>query len=141
MRLVIDTNIFVSALLLPRSTPAQLVRLWTAGRFDVVTAMEQLDEIARVTRYPKVRERLRPAVAGRLVNQLRHRATLLADLPLVEVSLVEVSPDPYDNYLLALAGVGKADLLVTGDKRDLLALKRHDGALIVTARAALEHLY
>jgi len=117
VRLVIDTNIFVSALLLPRSTPAQLVRLWTAGRFDVVTAMEQLDEIARVTRYPKVRERLRPAVAGRLANQLRHRATLLADLP-----LVEVSPDPYDNYLLALAGVGKADLLVTGDKRDLLAL-------------------
>ena len=135
MRLVIDTNIFVSALLLPRSTPAELVRLWTAGRFDVVTAEEQLDEIARVTRYPKIRERLRPAVAGRLVNQLRHRATLVADLP-----LVKVSPDPYDNYLLALAGVGKADLLVTGDKRDLLALKRHDGALIVTARAALEHL-
>lgn len=133
--MVIDTNIFVSALLLPYSVPAELVRLWTAGRFDVVTAEEQLDEIARVTRYPKVRERLRPAVAGRLINQLRSRATLLAQLP-----TVDASPDPFDNYLLALTEAGRADLLVTGDKRDLLALGRYAGAAIVTARTAIDRM-
>jgi predicted nucleic acid-binding protein len=47
---------------------------------------------------------------------------------------VEVSPDPHDNYLLALASVGEADYLVTGDKPDLLALGRHEGTKIVSVR-------
>ncbi len=47
---------------------------------------------------------------------------------------MEVSPDPYDNYLLAMAAAGAADYLVTGDKRDLLALERHGGTRIVTVR-------
>ena len=38
---------------------------------------------------------------------------------------VDAPPDPYDNYLLAMAAAGDADYLVTGDKRDLLALERH----------------
>lgn len=48
--------------------------------------------------------------------------------------VVTVSPDPYDNYLLAMASAGSADFLVTGDKRDLLALKLYEGAKIVTVR-------
>jgi uncharacterized protein len=45
-----------------------------------------------------------------------------------------VSPDPYDNYLLATAAIGSADFLVTGDKNDLLALKLYKGTKIVTVR-------
>ena len=71
MRLVIDTNILISAMLAGTSLPAQLVVLWRAGRFDLLTTAEQLDELMRVTRYPKIRERLTPAIAGRLVNDLR----------------------------------------------------------------------
>ena len=45
---------------------------------------------------------------------------------------VDVSPDPYDNFLLSIAAGGRADYLVTGDKADLLALGRHGGTRIVT---------
>lgn len=134
-RLVLDINIFVSALLLPHSLPAELVRLWIAGQVIVLSADAQIDEIARVTRYPKVRERLRPATAGRLINPLRGRASLLTNLP-----QVDVSPDPYDNYLLAMADIGRADMLVTGDKRDLLALTQYASAAIVSVRTALDRL-
>ena len=48
MRLVIDTNILVSALLSATSLPAQLIVLWRAGRFELLTAAEQLDELMRV---------------------------------------------------------------------------------------------
>ena len=72
--------------------------LWRAGHFDLLTAAEQLDEVMRVTRYPKIRERLAPAVAGRLVNDLRALAITVDKLP-----VVDTSPDPDDNYLLALA--------------------------------------
>ena len=44
------------------------------------------------------------------------------------------SPDPEDNFLLALAQAGKADYLVTGDKSGLLSLVRHEGTRIISAR-------
>lgn len=132
MRLVVDTNILVSALLVEGSLPAHLVALWRAGRFDLVTAAEQLDELRRVSRYPKLRERLAPPLAGRLVNELRRVATVVPSLP-----RVAVCADPYDNYLLAMATAGAADFLVTGDKRDLLGLERHEGTRIVTVREFL----
>lgn len=40
MRLVIDTNLLISALLVPGSLPAQLIALWREGRFDLLTAAE-----------------------------------------------------------------------------------------------------
>ena len=58
MRLVVDTNILISALLAGTSLPAHLIVLWREGRFDLLTSAEQLDELMRVTRYPKIRERL-----------------------------------------------------------------------------------
>lgn len=132
MRLVIDTNILVSALLATNSLPAQLVVLWRAGRFDLLTTEEQLDEIRRVTRYPKIRERLAPAIAGRLVRDLRALAITLNELP-----AVEVSADRDDDYLLALAAAGAADYLVTGDKRDLLGIGVYEGTKIITVRGFL----
>lgn len=134
MRLVIDTNILISALLAAPSLPARLVVLWRAGLFDLLSTAEQLDELTRVTRYPKIRERLAPAVAGRLVNDLRALAIMFDKLPIVEVSV-----DPDDNYLLALAAAGSADFLVTGDKRDLLGIAVYKGTKIITLRDFLTH--
>lgn len=132
MRLVLDTNVLVSALLLPQSRPAQLIHLWIEGRLTLLTAETQIDEVGRVTRYPKIRERLKPALAGRLVNQLRNQAVMITTLP-----TVDASPDPADNFLLSIAAGGKADGLVTGDKRDLLSLKKFGGTRIVTASECL----
>lgn len=129
MRLVVDTNILISALLAGTSLPAHLMVLWREGRFDLLTAPDQLDELMRVTRYPKIRERLHPALAGRLINELRDLAVVVRNLP-----VVTISPDPHDNYLLAMAAAGAADFLVTGDKRDLLALRLYEGTKIITVR-------
>lgn len=93
---------------------------------------QQLEEIRRVSRRDNFRLRLRPIEAGRMVNDIRSLAVMLDALP-----QVHVSPDPYDNYLLALAEAGQANALVTGDRRDVLALGRHRGIRIVTARDAL----
>ena len=132
MRLIVDTNILIGALFGDTSLPAHLIGLWREGRFNLMTSGEQIDELMRVTRYPKIRERLSPALAGRLINELRDVAVVLKDLP-----AVTVCPDPYDNYLLAMSAVGAADFLVTGDKRHLLNLKLYKGAKIVSAREVL----
>jgi putative PIN family toxin of toxin-antitoxin system len=129
VRLVIDTNIMISALLAGTSLPAHLIVLWREGRFDLLTSAAQIDELRRVTRYPKIRERLAPALAGRLINEIRDLAVLLTELP-----VVTASPDPHDNYLLAIAASGSADFLITGDKRDLLSLRLFEGTKIITVR-------
>ena len=127
--MVIDTNILVSALLREGSLPAELLLHWRRGRFDLLTSPVQLDEFARVTRYPRLRERLSPALAGRLVNELRQLAVVVEKLP-----RLAVCRDPDDDHLLALAVAGHADFLVTGDKNDVLAIGRYAATPIVTVR-------
>jgi len=135
MRLVLDTNVLVSALLGIGSPPAQLLALWPRGRYQLLTADLQLEELRRVTRYPQIRKRLRPAQAGELVNALYELAERVEPLP-----GVTASPDPADNMLLAIAQAGNADYLVSGDKRHLLSLRCHGKTQIVTVRTMLESL-
>jgi putative PIN family toxin of toxin-antitoxin system len=92
VRPVIDTNVLISALLAGSSLPAHLIVLWRERWFDLLTSAEQLDELRRVTRYPKIRERLAPALAGRLINEVRDLALQLSALP-----AVTASADPQDN--------------------------------------------
>ena len=86
----------------------------------------------RVTRRPAVRHLIRPSEAGRVINQIRHLAIMMDPIP-----QVSASPDPSDDYLLAMAISGRADYLVTGDKSDLLALERFKRTRIVTIRRFL----
>ena len=134
MRVVLDTNILISALITSVSPSAQVLALWRSRRFDLLTCAQQLEEFARATRYPQVRARLLPVVAGALLNRVRDRAMVLNKLP-----KLDVAPDPDDNNLLALAEAGEAQFLVTGDK-PLLGLKRHQSTRIVTPTALIELL-
>ncbi|ASG22166.1 putative toxin-antitoxin system toxin component, PIN family [Nitrospirillum viridazoti] len=129
MRVVVDTNVLISALLAKASLPARLVTLWREGRFNLLVSTPQLDELMRVTRYPKIRARLPPVIAGQLINDMREIAEIVEPLP-----TVSASPDPFDNYLLATALAGDADFLITGDKQDLLSLRRFEGTKILTVR-------
>lgn len=136
MRLVLDTNIIVSGLLSPKGPPGLLLDLWKEDQaFTLISAEPQLDELIRVTRYPKLRARLAPPLVYDWVVTIRRFGIMQEALP-----HVTASTDPDDNVMLAIAQAGGADLLVSGDKRDLLALGSHAGTRIVTAREALERL-
>ena len=129
MRVILDTNILVSSLIVPESPPHELYEGWRAGLFELVTCDEQLREFRDVTRQVKLRPYISAAHAGALMNELRRLAVRIRKLP-----RVEISRDPGDDYLLALAQAALADYLVTGDKTGLLALGRHGKTRIVTAR-------
>jgi len=135
MRVVLDTGVLIAALITSNTPPDRIYRAWRKGRFKLITSEWQLDEFRRVSRYPKLRTYIKPAEAGHLVNGLRLHANVLPSLP-----KVDLSQDPDDNPILAMAIAGQADYLVSGDKRDLLSLGRVYETPIVTAAVFLREL-
>jgi len=132
MRIMLDTNVIVSGLISEYGAPALLLNSWADKAFSLVTSTTQITELQSVTHRPSVRPLITPAHAGRFINDLHRFATVPDRLP-----VVDRSRDPNDNFLLAMAEAGAADYLVTGDKRDVLALKRHGNTIILTAKEML----
>jgi hypothetical protein len=132
MRVVLDTNILLSALITPDGISSRIVEAWFEDRFELLTHAVQLDELRVVTRRDRIRARLRPAEAGKQINRLYASAMFAGRLP-----RIARSDDPGDDFLLAMCEAGEADYLVTGDKGGLLALGRHGRTGILTARKFL----
>ncbi len=127
MRVVLDTNVLLSALISPHGAPDAIYRAWRAAKFEVITSLAQLDELRRASRYPKFQAVLQPHRVGAMVNNLQ-RAIVLERL----TTDVEAD-DPNDAFLLAMALAGDADYLVTGDRRaGLLQRERFGRTRIVT---------
>ena len=118
MLVVLDSNVLISALISTGSPPDRIYRAWREKRFTLVTSEDQLTELRRASRYPRLRTLVPPREFGALINRM-HGALVLDKLP-----RIKVSRDPDDDYLLAMAAATKADFLVTGDTRGLLRLKK-----------------
>ena len=59
MKVVLDSNVFLSGLASPRSVPGKIISAWDNHSFDIVISEFQLAEIARVMAYPKVKKLLK----------------------------------------------------------------------------------
>src|SRR5579872_5045180 len=110
MRVVLDTNILVSALIAPAGKPAAIYNAWVDGKFTLLTCAAHLDELLATLQKPRVAKLIKPYKAGRLVNQIKRLAEDVRALP-----PVKCSPDPTDDFLLAMCEAANADYPVTGD--------------------------
>jgi putative PIN family toxin of toxin-antitoxin system len=135
VRIVLDANILVSALISGEGAPGQVLTRLRRERITLVTSRFQIDELRDILAREKLKPYIRPEEADDLVFHLEAVAMVVAELP-----DVNLSPDPGDNPMLATALAGQADMIVSGDKTDMLALRRIEGIPIVTAHDALERL-
>jgi len=134
-RVVVDTNLVLSALVFSAGVLVTLRRGWQNQRFMPLVSTATAAELIRVLAYPKFRLR------G------EEREDLLSDyLLFCEIVQVPDPPpltppcrDPFDVPFLELALAGKAEFLVSGD-RDLLSLAGQFPCPIVTAAGFLQHL-
>ena len=76
MRVVLDTNILLSALISPHGTSDIIYRAWRAEKFDLVTSITQLNELRQASRYPKFKTILQPMRVGTMINNLQHAIIL-----------------------------------------------------------------
>lgn len=135
LRVVLDTNVVVSALVFRSPSADRLRDAWRHGKFLPLVSKATVQELLRVLAYPKFR--LSPA----------DREELLGDyLPCTDGVRIPHPPprvpacrDPYDRPFLELAVAGHAKLLVSGDQ-DLLALAGRASFEIVTPADFLRRL-
>lgn len=121
MRVILDTNVLIAALISQHGSPDMIYRAWRGGRFDLVTSHLQLEELRRVSRYPKLKNILPNHRIGVMINHL-NRALILDQLPALPDDTATEDPD--DDFLLRMVLASDADFLVTGDRRAGLLQRR-----------------
>jgi putative PIN family toxin of toxin-antitoxin system len=138
LRVVLDTNQFVSSVLVRQGLPAQVLDAWRRREFLLITSPFIIAEIRSTFSYPRIRRKypLTDEDVERLVTLLERDALVVPG----EIDATGAVPaDPTDDRVLACAVEGQADLIVSGD-RHLLDLGQYQGIPIVTAREFLERL-
>ena len=128
MRVVLDTNVIISATLIRGGQEDQIVRAWQRGVFELVLSPPILDEMGRALFYDKLRK-----FRWMTVEEVAELLQALAQGSMVVSgrSKVKASRDPDDNKFLAAAIEAEARFVVTGD-RDLLDLRRYRNVQIIT---------
>jgi uncharacterized protein len=133
MRLVVDTNIFISAALKADSAPRHAVR-WIERNGVLLKSTDTEQELFRTLAKPKLAGLLRgTAFVDRLTRMMRAAES-------IEVGeRIRACRDPDDDKFLELALNGRADMIVSGDT-DLLALHPFRSIAIIGPAAFIQGL-
>jgi len=138
LKVVLDTNVFVSSLLVKAGLPAQILDAWRERRYLLIVSPAIIAEIRATLDYPRIRRKY--AITDEDVEQL---VTLLerdALLVLGDADAAGAIPeDPTDEMVLACAVDAHADVIVSGD-RHLLDLGSYRSIPILTVRQFLKRL-
>jgi uncharacterized protein len=134
-RLVIDSNVWIAALISPTGTARQLVDAILDNDIDILMSEATFDELVSRLDRPKFDRYREPEAWNLFLSELVELALWQEDAG----TTTGISRDADDDKFLALAVMGQADAIVSGDG-DLLELGTHDGIPIVTPVEFLRRL-
>lgn len=137
MKVVFDSSVLVAALLTPKGLSKALIDRAKAKEFELCLSPEIIAESQkRLFTRKHLRERYRYSdeEVAYFISQLRSFATIVIDLP-----FVQVVRDPNDDFIIATAIKANADYLVARDK-DLLSLGAYESIQIITPETFLQFL-
>ena len=138
LRVVVDTNLFVSSLLNRQGAPARVIDAWRNRNYLLVVSEAIITEIGRVISSPGIQSKY-----SILDQDIEALLVLLNQEALVVAGHADVTgavpDDPQDEIFLACALDGKADLIISGDKH-LLNLQEYQNIPILTAGQFLDKL-
>lgn len=133
LRVVLDTNVFVSGLRVKRSKPAQIVDLWREERFQLIVSDAVFEEYLVVLSQPVLKIDLADVRA--VMQYVYLKAEFIHPGQRIHV----VKDDPSDDKFIECAAAAKADFIVSGDKH-LLALGEFGDIKIVSVAEFLESM-
>jgi putative PIN family toxin of toxin-antitoxin system len=138
LRVVLDTNVFVSGLLSKTGLPAKMLDAWRAGQYLLITSPPIITEIKRVLEAPRIREKyfITNGDIEELIILLEKDALIVPGHTDVKNAIPD---DPSDEMFLACAMDASADFIVSGD-RHLLDISQYKGIPIIAVNEFEEKL-
>lgn len=135
LKIVLDTNVLVSALMNPHGTPAQIIDYVFENKIRLFISPPIVEELERILNYPKLMKRhgLEREKLKEFISDLLSIMLLIEGEETIEV----IMEDPSDNKYLSCALNAKADFIISGDVH-LLRLGEYGGIQIVTPAQFLE---
>ena len=135
IKVVLDTNVVVSAYLVPAGKPAEILSLARNGKLHIFLSREIVDEIKQTLLSPKLKKihRNTPNQIGLFIRAFSKVATVTPG----EKSVDFIKDDPDDNKILTCALEGRVDYIVSGDHH-LTDLKSFQGISIVNPHTFLQ---
>ncbi len=129
-----DPGVLISGLISRRAAPSRLLDLWAEGAVQLVVSPKLLEELERVVMRRKFRRYFTEGEARIFIESVRTLALVGEDAEIEEA----LTPDPEDDYLVALAREADADCIVSGDKH--LTGLRDPRPPVLTPRELLDRL-
>ena len=130
-RIVIDTNILVSAILTPKGNPAKILKLILQGKLNLIISPAILEETRQVFNYPKLVKLMKKnKITRKEVYDFLGKMSKVAVITPGKLEIDAIPDDPTDNKILACAVEGEADYIISGDHH-LTDLKIFQGIKIV----------
>ena len=135
LKVVLDANVFASALINPHGKPAEILDYVFENRVRLFASLSIIEELGRVLSYPKLVDRhgLQKREIEGFIYDLLSIVALVEEGDTIEV----IKEDPSDNKYLSCALKAKADFILSGDEH-LLNLGSYKGIQIVTPARFLE---
>ena len=133
IKVVLDTNIFVSGILNSKGAPGQVLKAWHENKFVLTTSKPIIKEIKQVLNSAKIQEFLKKhKVVKEDLNDFFSTLSFNALVVKPSFKLDIIKEDPADNKFLECALMVKAEYIVSGDKH-LLKLKMYENIKIISA--------
>ena len=132
IKVVLDTNIYLSALLFPGSVPEEVLNLGKRRKISIHVSHFILSEIKNIL---VIKFDYSDDYAKKLIDEIL-KFTILIE-PTTKIELIKEKKD--DNRILECAVSANADFLISGDKKHILCLKKIKDTKIVSAREFLDH--
>lgn len=124
MRIVVDTNVIVSATMSPNGAPNALVRAWMGGAVELLVTTSIIAEYEEILTRPEISRfiRMSKSDVAELTSAFHRAGRIAEEFPVREV----IFDDPDDEIFLTCAVNGDADYLASGDAH-LLELRAYRG--------------
>ncbi|MBU1198545.1 MAG: putative toxin-antitoxin system toxin component, PIN family [Nanoarchaeota archaeon] len=130
MRVIIDTNVFVSGIFWKGNFCSQIIDKWRNRKFDLITSMEILDEFVKTLKNFKIK------IPYDMITEWKN---LIIENSIIVESTIKINvvkDDPDDNKFLEAGITGKVDFIISQDKH-LLKLKKYQEIKVITPEEAV----
>lgn len=119
IKVVLDTNVLISGIFWKGNYCSRIIDLWISGKIEMISSLEIIKELGDTLTDFKIQ------MPEEMITEWQNK--IIANTTIVEIKekIDIVKNDPKDNKFFEAALVGKADYIISQDKKHVLSIKKY----------------